>query len=273
MSALQNEILVGNSLDRRKFVKGIGMAGLGVAGATLLWNGSVEKAFAAIPASDVNVLNFALNLEYLEAEFYSVAMTGKTLTQLGLLPVSATSGPTRGGHKVRIFDSDGDNDTDVQAILTNITRDEQEHVAFLRKALGSAAIKKPAIDLDALGLGFSEDRDFLNLARAFEDTGVSAYAGGLPLLENKTIVAAAGRIALVEAYHAGSIRLKVSQQHDTVLRIDGKDILPSFAHLYTENGGLAVARTPQEVLRIVYHGGTSRGGFFPDGVNGTIHVA
>ena len=89
--------------------------------------------------------------------------------------------------------------------------DEQTHVKLLRSALGADAVAKPAINLDALGIGFGNVKEVLTLARAFEDTGVSAYGGAAPLITSKEILATAARIALTEALHSGCRRQLVDQ--------------------------------------------------------------
>jgi hypothetical protein len=159
-------------------------------------------------------------------------------------------------------------------IAEQIMHDEQQHVMFLRAALGSAAAKKPAINLDALGFGFNSYQDFLKLARDFEDVGVSAYGGAAPLIKNASILAAAARIALTEAEHAGNIRLKMVLQGLQEPPVDGKDVPPKWTRLFSvDSKGLATVRSASEVLHIVYAGGTTHGGFFPEGVNGKIHSA
>lgn len=280
--------LVENGLDRRAFVKGLSLASVGLAGATLIGcgggaatalgqtgDGSSTGSSDPPPIADNDVLNFALNLEYLEAEFYTVATTGKTIEDIGLIPSSAVSGPTTGGRQVTFDSEDTDADNDggvpVGTIANAITFDEQQHVVFLRAVLGSAAIPKPAINLDALHLGFATINQFLTLARAFEDVGVSAYGGAAPLIQDKKILAAAARIALTEALHAGDIRFQVLQRAIPVPPVDSMDVVPSLKKPFTvDNQALAIVRTPQQVLKIVYAGGTTSGGFFPDGVNGTI---
>jgi len=293
------ESLLGNSegVNRRSFVKGVGFAGLGAAGATLLAGrlGLVEglpgsqalgltapEALAAT-ITDTDILNFALNLEYLEAEFYTVATTGTTIAQAGIgVDGMGNPGPTTGGQKVRLQPNDGDKDRDdektrkLSEIAEQVTRDEQTHVTLLRGALGSAAIAKPAINLDALGFGFRNFRQFLQLARAFEDVGVSAYGGAAPLITSKDILATAARIALTEALHSGTFRLLVAVNNVQTSPVDGLDILPppsGTQYFEVDQQALAIVRTPSQVLAIVYGNGaagTSGGGFFPNGVNGTI---
>lgn len=273
--------LVESPVSRRQFAKNVGLTGAGVAATSLL--GATALGGLAIPAAgqtssitsstttitDVDILNFALNLEYLEAEFYTCATTGKTITQAGIIPGSASSGPTTGCQKVNFSAT-----TEINAIAKQITHDEQQHVIFLRAALGSAAVKKPTINLDALGFGFENPTNFLKLARDFEDVGVSAYGGAAPLIKSHAILAAAARIALTEAYHAGTIRTKMILQGIQEPPVDGKDVPPTESHFFTVTSkGLAVVRSTSEVLKIVYHGGTCSGGFFPDGFNGTIKCA
>ena len=98
----------------------------------------------------------------------------------------------------------------VQTVANHVTLDEQKHVAFLRTALGSAAVAKPAINLDALNLGFRNEGEFLALSRAFEDLGVTAYGGAAKLIDNAAILEAAARIALTEAQHAGVFRYLIA---------------------------------------------------------------
>ena len=246
------------------------MTGAGVAAATML-GGSLRMAEAATTSTitDVDILNFALNLEYLEAEFYAVATYGSTLLQLGVITASEESGPTTGGNMVPNFGN-----SPLAFLASALRVDEIKHVKFLRAALGSAAVKKPAINLDALGYGYSDVYSFLKLSRQFEDVGVSAYLGAAPLITSKTYLKAAAAIMDTEAQHSGSIRLSCILDNVTSPAVDAKDVPPTEQTPYfVDSRALTIPRTPSEVLRIVYAGGTCSGGFYPNGMNGKIKCA
>lgn len=252
------------ALSRRTFLERVGLGAITVVGASAL-NSCLSNSSSAATVPQSDVLNFALNLEYLEAEFYQTAVTG---SGLGASDTGAATGPTTGGSKVTFSDAALAN------IAAEIAADELAHVRFLRSALGSAAVAKPAINLNALGIGFANDSSFLQLARAFEDTGVSAYAGAATLLSGDNLQAAA-QILATEAYHAGNIRLQVIQKAITSPAVDGNDKPPAAPSTYfpTDQNGLAVKRTTSQVLAIVYANtaaGTSSGGFFPQGLNGNV---
>lgn len=299
MNAKDDELAMAKrGADRRAFVKAAGLTGAGLGFASVLAGkmgildglsgarglGLESKSVEAwnTPATtitDADILNFALNLEYLEAEFYTVATTGGTIEQAGI-PVDGTGsmGPTTGGNQVA-FEADGsltESSGMLRAVAEQLAYDEQQHVLLLRAALGSAAIAKPAINLDALGFGFGEFHSFLYLARVLEDTGVSAYGGAAPLISSNTILATATQIALTEALHSGNIRLLVSENKVPIDQVDTLDVPPppSGTNYFTVNSqALAVVRVPSQVLHIVYHSwaaGVSSGGFFPSGLNGAI---
>jgi Ferritin-like domain len=147
-----------------------------------------NKAYGQTPA-DVNaVLNFALTLEYLEAEFYN-----NIVGSAGYLTASAAD----------------------KAALTKIRDDENKHVAFLKTVLGTAAVAKPTFDFTAgNGSGTGPFAGYLAsytvqlaIAQTFEDTGVRAYKGQAPNLQsNKVALTAALNIHSVEARHASHIR-------------------------------------------------------------------
>jgi len=281
--------------DRRKFLKNAGFAGLGVAGSTFL-GGAAASLLSARPATaqdsaaaltlnrgDINILNFALNLEYLEAEFYTKATTGKTIQEIGI-PISGVGKeePTIGGQQVNFNEADldarGDDDeAKVRLIAQQIAKDEQEHVLLLRSVLGSNAAAKPEINLNALGQ-VKNLSQFLLEARAFEDVGVSAYGAAAPGIQSKAILAVAARIALTEGEHAGLLRLLVALNNVRTFPLDGQDILPppsGTEYFSNNNQGLTVVRTYSEVLAIVYGSskpGTNGGGFFPHGLNGAFHT-
>lgn len=149
--------------------------------------------------------------------------------------------------------------------------DEQDHVLYLRKALGSSAVKKPTINLDALGFGFANVNDFLKLARIFEDVGVSAYLGAAPLISNKTYLDAAARILATEAQHAGAVRDRVISREMATTKVDSQDVIPSQSTPFdVDSNALSIPRSTSQVLHIVYAGGSHSGGFYPDGLNGNI---
>ncbi len=205
------------------------MAGAGTAAAGALLTGCGDSSTVTIPIppvtalTDSDILNFALNLEYLEAEFYLRAATGSGLSAAD---AGAGAGTVVGGAKVPGLTSGQ------QSILNEIAYDEQQHVRFLRSALGSAAISRPNIDLTASFAGavtaantltvantpaiptgfnpFGSFDQFLVGAFVFEDVGVTAYNGAAPLISTAGITAglltAAAGILAVEAYHAAYVR-------------------------------------------------------------------
>jgi rubrerythrin len=138
----------------------------------------VRQAVAQDGGGDVEILNFALTLEYLEAAFYTRA----------LKRTKGLSG-------------------DARSLATEIRDNEREHVGALIstvKALGGTPVQAPGVDF---GRAFASQGSFLKLAQTFEDTGVSAYNGAAPAIESKDVLAAAGSIVQVEARHAAAIRL------------------------------------------------------------------
>ncbi len=138
----------------------------------------VSRALAQEGGGDVEILNFALTLEYLEAAFYAQA-----LKQVG------------------------DMSAGVKKLATEIRDNEDEHVDALKAAIkgaGAKPVKAPGVDF---GDAFASEKSFLKLAQTFEDTGVSAYNGAGPAIQSADVLGAAGSIVQVEARHAGLIRL------------------------------------------------------------------
>lgn len=269
---------------------------------------STAKADAATDL-DVAVLQFALNLEYVEAEFYSYAIYGDSITAHGAgIDGQGTPGDTiLKPNFVKVPFSD----SQTEAFGIEIAQDEINHVIFLRSALQAAGVEpvaKPALDLynsfntaaNAAGISdtfdpFAGDVPFLFGGFIFEDVGVTAYKGAAPLLTNKTYLGAAAGILAVEAYHSAILRTslftanriagddsiattaqKISDLRDLLDGSKDKDqgILneAGLANIVPTNGaGIARARGTRKVLNIVYGAvNASSGLFFPNGFNGPI---
>ncbi len=229
--------LVQKALSRRSFFAG---AGALAAGATLAGcSGPNDNAPAPTPTptptqttyTDADILNFALNLEYLEAQFYLYAATGAGLAAADTAP-GLYSTYTMGSVTVGSAAAVPGLTSAQQEILNEIAYEEQSHVRFLRSALGSAAVAMPSIDLSffgplAVAAGvttaptgtgsfnpFSSFNNFLLGSFIFEDVGVTAYAGAAPLISAAGVAAgyltAAAGILAVEAYHAGYVRTSIT---------------------------------------------------------------
>ncbi|MFD1950946.1 ferritin-like domain-containing protein [Sphingomonas arantia] len=309
--------------ERREFFKMAGGAAVMVGGASLLTacggsgNPSVTPTPTPTPTPtsatvpDQDILNFALNLEYLEAQFYSYAAFGVGL-DAGLTGGIGGTGAVTGGRKVTFTDPV------VAAYALEIAQDEINHVRFLRSVIGTATVGQPALDIGATATGafssaaraaglitgagstfdpYANDENFLLGAFIFEDVGVSAYKGAASLISNKTFTEAAAGILAAEAYHAGLIRTvlyrkgvatpalinateSISTARDS---LDGATDLDQGIRAIgnasnivpTDANGLAYGRSTGQVLNIVYLSRTavSAGGFFPSGLNGTIRTS
>ena len=137
----------------------------------------VNRAMAQSGGGDVDVLNFALTLEYLEAAFYDQA-------------VKNTRG--LGGEAMQIAETLRDNENEHVTALTSTIKD-----------LGGKPVKAPGVDF---GKAFANQASFLKTAQTFEDLGVSGYNGAAPQIKSKDVLGAAGSIVQVEARHAAAIR-------------------------------------------------------------------
>lgn len=140
----------------------------------------VRRALAMSGGGDVDIVNFALTLEYLESQFYAEAKR-------------------RAGAR-----------GELRSLIELLAKDEQQHVEALAgtvKKLGGKPVAKPKFDFP-----YSDTAGFLKLAQTFEDTGVSAYNGAAPMIKSKEVLTAAGSIVQVEARHAAAIRLQNSEE-------------------------------------------------------------
>jgi hypothetical protein len=196
--------------------------------------GTPSAEAATVTYSDSDILNFALNLEYLEANFYYLAAFGTTIDVANAASVAAggpsggipitgsvgTAGTVTGGSKVPFAT------VQVGSYATETAIEEGKHVLFLQGALSTAAVAQPSINLGtsfqmlaaaantvtpagnipAAFSPYASDDTFLVGAYVFEDVGVTAYHGAASLLTNTGNLSAAAGILAVEAYHAGLIR-------------------------------------------------------------------
>jgi hypothetical protein len=294
--------LVDKALSRRNF-----LVGSSTMAAAVVLAGCGDDKSTTTPVTpvtptltDADYLNFALNLEYLEAEFYLRAATGSGLSSTD---AGSGAGTVTGGAQVNFA-------TAAYASYANlIAQDELNHVRLLRAALGTSAVARPNIDLtagfnavaSAAGIGssfnaFADENSFLVGAFAFEDVGVTAYTGAAAALTVAANLGAAAGIQAVEAYHAGIIRTIIagaasvsgaSQDYLTAANKistlrgtlgGGNETTLSINSIVAASSAnaIAFARTPDQVLHIVYGtapgAGVKSGAFFPNGLNGNISV-
>lgn len=282
--------------SRRDFLTGAGAVGaagaLAGCSSSLLTGITPSTAPAATAYDDTDILNFALNLEYLEAEFFLRAATGSGLTGAD---VGSSPGAVIGGMQVTGLSAGQ------QAIVNEIAFAEQQHVRFLRATLGAAAVSRPAIDLTnsfhalaaaaQIGPSFNPYASFdafLVGAFLFEDVGVTAYLGAAPRISINGILegllnAVAG-IQATEAYHAATIRTILTANAiadptyvylnyanklatlraslgggmETLLTVPGETTsatfvpTPSGIVAATSTNAIGYARTTDQVLHIVY---------------------
>lgn len=271
-------------LNRRKLITNLSMAAgaagaLGFAGCSS--SGPAPVASSMPSPSVADILNFALNLEYFEASFYSYVVTGSGLS--AAMMGGSGAGTVTGGAKVTFTTSA------VQNLAMNLMTEEVQHVQFLLStiaAVGGTPVPMPNLKLNALGAP-TNDQTFIALARTFETVWVSAYEGGSQyLVSNTTALNYAVSIHDVEAQHEGALRQACIYFPGGAVTSPGADALdrpPTASQiLNTDNAtGLNTVRTIAQVLGIVYGAsnaatttpptGITKGGFFPNGFNGNIY--
>jgi len=134
----------------------------------------VQRAMAQDAMGDIDILNFALTLEFLEADFYKKGLASNLSAEAKEL--AQLFGKHESAH--------------VEALTGTISD------------LGGTPVESPTFKFP-----FTDEASFLELAQTLEDTGVGAYNGAAPLIESKEVLGAAGSIVQIEARHAAAIRL------------------------------------------------------------------
>ncbi|HEU5341443.1 ferritin-like domain-containing protein [Edaphobacter sp.] len=303
--------LIKRAVSRRSFLAGAGTATAALAIGCSSNSVSTGGGGGTNPGiTDNDIMNFALNLEYLEAEFYLYAATGKGLASADAGTGAGTTTVPSGIAAVP-WGSSG-----FAQYASEIAQDEVNHVRFLRQAItgnGGTPVSRPNIDLTffaplAVAAGitttptfnpFLTPQAFLIGAFVFEDVGVTAYHGAAGLISSSTILGAAAGILGVEAYHAAAIRTLLTESAATTSDQTYVNIANKVADLRGTLGGsnethvglyagdptvgivaadttnaIAFSRSTDQVLHIVYGAvggaGVGKGGFFPNGLNGKI---
>jgi len=168
-------------LGRRSLFSRAALPAIALTSAPLLIAAASTESFgASLPQKVVDVLNYALTLEYLEAAFYKAGNTAS-----GLIP------------------------KEYRDLFRTIGAHETAHVLLLKSALGAAAVKAPAVDFTAGGKYadvFSNFETFATLSATFEDLGVAAYKGQAGALLGTPVLTTALQIHSVEARHAAAVR-------------------------------------------------------------------
>ncbi len=288
---------------RRQALKNMGLGALGVAALSMRPTGALAAANYIPPgdATDLAIVDFALNLEYLEANFYSYATAGISLEEQG---VAITGRGTQGTVTVPGTTKVTFSNPDVAQYAAEITADEIAHVKFLRSlyfASGREPVAQPAIDLAGsfsaaasaagLGSGFSpfttsaSDLDFLLGAFIFEDVGVTAYHGAISSILDKATLTGAAGIMGTEAYHASIVRTELYKIGSSAIAAaqdisnarnalggegldQGIEFNGTSSIVPSDDNAIVFARTARLVLNIVYLGvNATKGGFFPNGIN------
>ena len=200
---------------RRAFIKALGYS---AAGAAVFGAAAGVATPAAAAVTDTDILNFALNLEYLESTFYHYAYYGTDI------PARFTTGTGEAavlseGAKVPFKNAL------VKAYAAEIANEELRHVEVLRAVLAAQAVGRPALNVGsafqaaatAAGIpgtfnAYTNDTTFLIASYIFEDVGVTAYHGAASLIQSPVVLNYAAGILAVEAYHAGIIRTSMFAQ-------------------------------------------------------------
>jgi hypothetical protein len=277
--------------NRRHILKGAAALG---AGAALTASAPITR-LASAQVDDDAIFNFALNLEYLETEYYLRGTTGEGLDAAD---VGANPGEVTGGSPVP-FATEA-----FRQFAEEVAANELAHVRYYRESLGDMAVDRPAIDLaagfaavgQAAGFGdnfnpFSDELNFFLGGMLFEDVGVTGYKGAVPLIQDETKQGDIAGILAVEAYHMGMARSllflagQTAQQAANAITLargtlngmpeieQGIAVEGQANFVPSDERGIAFTRTPEQVLQIVYltpETGVTSGGFFPNGVNGDL---
>ncbi|GAA0500146.1 ferritin-like domain-containing protein [Deinococcus depolymerans] len=170
-----------NSTSRRQFM---GYAALFGGGMTLVSCGVTFPDLTAAEKQDIDILNYALTLEYLEAEFYAAFDTGAYASKL-LNPRAKEYAKELAAHEA----------SHVQALIQTI------------RDIRGTPVAKPTFDFSPLiGSATVNDELFLQLAATLEPIGVRAYLGQVARLSNPQLIAAAAAIHAVEADHVSGVQ-------------------------------------------------------------------
>lgn len=190
---------------RGAFLRKAGIGGVALVGGGAVFGGLVRPAWAGDPGdnvSDVDVLNYALTLEYLEATFYTQALGGSGTTGVPASRARFSRGAVSSAKQLKGFG--GRVQRSVYPNLTAIRNHEVQHVQFLRAGLGSAAVGPATFDFSS---ALKSIGSFLATARLLENTGVMAYDGAIRYIDKGDYLQAGATIATVEARHASYLNL------------------------------------------------------------------
>lgn len=316
--------------DRRRFLRGasglaIAMTGAALATACGGGNGSPSPSPTPTPTptptgsptptpsptpafTDTDLVNFLLNISYLQGQYFAFATTGASLSS-DILTGTGTAGTATGGPAVNFADAN------ISQFAREIAAELRAQIVFERAFVGTAnAIAQPKLDLSADAAGafsklaqsagivaagasfnpYANDDNFLLGAFILLDVSVTAFKAITPLISSKTLLESVVGLIAIQSYHAAMIRSLIylkgatlrGQSDDLSDARDALDGAPDRDQGVTGDAntanvspadvnGLAYSRTTGQALSVYYLSATTinKGGFFPDGPNGKIFTS